>query len=746
MSGDLDPTEPDHRPVFKNRYQVERELGRGGMSVVYLARDLQLLDKRVVVKVLLDESPEKQFKLKQELEALILINHHGVVGANDSGETSEGRQFLVMEHIEGQTLRKAIKDGPLDFSRAANILRQVGDALSAVHAKNVCHRDLTPENIMLQELPNGKEHVKLIDFGIASVQDSVFGAGKDSTFAGKVSYMSPEQMDGKPNKFSDIFAMGICAYEILAGEKPFTSEEHLYSAEKCKPQPPQTLRSGLTESAGQAILKAIAFSAQDRYPSASDFGETLANALTAKEHQRADTKPLEVGHVLFTDLVGYSLLPLEQQREYLAELQSVVKDSEAFKKALARQNVTTLNTGDGMALAFFGEPTQPATCALDIGKALQCRPHLKLRMGIHSGPVYKLADINTSKNLAGGGINIAQRVMESSSAGQVVVSETTATILQPLKLWNPLLTDLGMRTVMPGEVLRLYDLAIAKTGKLAPNIYAEREPTKMSRHNNLILFYLKAAIVIGVFLIGYLLRQLSVPSDTNSEKKLESSAAADDKLPRTNPTDGLTYVWIPPGKFQMGCSPGDSECGGDETPVQVKLTKGFWLGETEVTQGAYAKVTGKEPSLFKGPNLPVENVDWNQAQAYCTAIGGKLPTEAQWEYAARGGLPQASYGALAEIAWFYLNSGAKTHPVKTEKKPNAYGLYNMLGNVWEWTSDWYVEKLQGGTDPAGPVNGEKKVVRGGSWVYDPSNLRVSYRDRDDASNHVSNLGFRCVWE
>ena len=283
MPGDTDATKLDQRLIFKDRYQVERELGRGGMSVVYLAHDLQLLNKRVVVKVLLDESqkdPYVRSKFQQELEALVRITHPGVVKALDTGEASEGRQFLVMEYIDGQTLRQAIKDGPLDFTRAANILRQVGDALSAVHSKNVCHRDLTPENIMLAKAARGDERVTLIDFGIAGVQDSEFTSEKSSHLAGKFSYMSPEQIAGNAEARTDIFAMGICAYEILTGHKPFPpSLEHLVSPEKCKPQPPQTLRPDLTESAGQAILKAIAFSAQDRYQSASDFGDAVANAL-----------------------------------------------------------------------------------------------------------------------------------------------------------------------------------------------------------------------------------------------------------------------------------------------------------------------------------------------------------------------------------------------------------------------------------------------------------------------------------
>src|ERR1043166_6819058 len=166
--------------IFNDRYELERELGRGGMSVVYLARDRQLLDKRVVIKILLDESnldPWIRQKFLPEMEALSRIDHPGVVGVLDTGLTAEGKQFLVMQYIEGQTLRSAIGKGGVSLQRAATIIRQIGQALAAAHEKGVWHRDLKPANIMLQTL-GGEDHVKLIDFGIAGIQDSQFSGEK----------------------------------------------------------------------------------------------------------------------------------------------------------------------------------------------------------------------------------------------------------------------------------------------------------------------------------------------------------------------------------------------------------------------------------------------------------------------------------------------------------------------------------------------------------------------------------------
>jgi len=217
----------------------------------------------------------------------------------------------------------------------------------------------------------------------------------------------------------------------------------------------------------------------------------------------------------------------------------------------------------------------------------------------------------------------------------------------------------------------------------------------------------------------------------------------------------LKWVSIPGGTFEMGCSLNDNTCDGDENPPHSVTVSGFEMLETEVTEAQYEAVMDGNPSCNYGggggADTPVECVDWSNAKAFCEAIGGRLPTEAEWEYAARGGTTTRYYCGddaeyLSDIAWCHVNSSGMKHSVK-KKKPNAYGLHDMLGNVDEWTNDWYdgsYYESSPSSNPQGPESGSYRVRRGGGFNYGGGSLSVSNRDGDYPSYHNYDLGIRCA--
>jgi len=224
----------------------------------------------------------------------------------------------------------------------------------------------------------------------------------------------------------------------------------------------------------------------------------------------------------------------------------------------------------------------------------------------------------------------------------------------------------------------------------------------------------------------------------------------------TDPKTGITLAYIPAGTFTMGSPAGESMRQANETQHQVTLSKPFWMGTTEVTNAQYRRfveATGhREPeywddSRFNAPNQPVVGVSWTDAVAYAKWAGMSLPTEAQWEYAARAGTTTAHWSGdseseLARVGWYWGNSDERLHAVG-EKPANAWGLHDVHGNVLEWTADWYGDYPGSSqTDPTGLGIGSYRVVRGGSWLFNASFSRVANRYLYDPDYRVSYLGFR----
>jgi serine/threonine protein kinase len=287
---------PEPGGRIKGRYLIERELGRGGVGVVFLARDERLHGMPVVIKFMLEVAEQNKWltgKFSQEAEALTRINHPGVVRVIDRDNSDDGRPFFVMEFIKGRPLRESMSAGPLDLAYTAKLVRQTGNALHAAHQQGVFHRDLKPENVMLEQLSGGDEQVKLIDFGIAKVVNPQTGNETEiAIVAGSRQYIAPEQLLSQmASPATDIYAMAIIVYEMLTGRLPFNpqGETHfLVMQELMRLQKsesfikPRSFRPDLPEAAQILLVNALSFDSARRPQNARIFAEDLAQALLGK--------------------------------------------------------------------------------------------------------------------------------------------------------------------------------------------------------------------------------------------------------------------------------------------------------------------------------------------------------------------------------------------------------------------------------------------------------------------------------
>ena len=259
-------------------------------------------------------------------------------------------------------------------------------------------------------------------------------------------------------------------------------------------------------------------------------------------------------------------------------------------------------------------------------------------------------------------------------------------------------------------------------------------------------------VFVGVLaLVGVAAWIMSAPVSVPTPSPVSASASD-----FRSPTLGA-MKWIPAGTFLMGSPSSESGSFSDETQHSVTLTRGFWLMEHEVTQGEWQVVMGANQSNFSacGPTCPVEQVSWTEIQGFLVQNSLRLPTEAEWEYACRAGMPIPNYGGgtdettLGAMAWCYYNtclgiSGCGTRPVAT-RLPNAFGLHDTLGNVWEWVNDWwaYYPSSASATNPQGPETGGGHVIRGGSWNYGDSGILRSSDRRDAGPGEAErSIGFR----
>ncbi len=508
--------------VIRGKYKILNRLGMGGMATVYRAVHIAFNEERAI-KVVNDRfSGNTELSQRFRTEAIVTrkLRHPNAVFIEDLDVMDDGRPFMVMEFVAGPMLRDTIRDeAPLAPLRAIRIAKQAASALAMAHSVGITHRDIKPENILLVHGPEG-EAAKVLDFGIAKVQSELLGANATQVqlnvtspgmVIGTPAYMSPEQADPKPNVpidgRADVYCLGTVLYEMLTGVLPFDSDSPLGMLLHQMSTPPREIEKALPRMSrypelSGTVMRCLRKKPEDRL-NAEQLVEALSRAETevlktptpsgmytpdfttsaafktlavpptptpdydSKVEKQGSLDPkLEIAHVLFLDIVGYSRLQLNAQAQVLQELQQVVTRTPEYMGA-TKDDLIALPTGDGMALSFFRNPEAPLRCALYIAAMLRQNPRVQLRMGLHSGPVYRVRDIKDNINVAGGGINFAQRVMDCGDAGHILASGTIADLLTQHHSWESCMHELGVAEVKHGVKLRIFNVHTPDAGNPA---------------------------------------------------------------------------------------------------------------------------------------------------------------------------------------------------------------------------------------------------------------------------------------
>ncbi|MFC1539751.1 SUMF1/EgtB/PvdO family nonheme iron enzyme [Candidatus Latescibacterota bacterium] len=797
------------KQAVSGRYEIVRELGRGGMAIVFLAKDKRL-EREVAIKLLPEEfHHDESFRTRFIREARVSakLSHPNIIQIHDVNELGDFTYFS-MSYIEGVPLSTVLKKGDTFDPRViARLAIHVCFALQHAHENNVIHRDIKPENILI----NKKRMPIVVDFGIAKALSEA-KLSQTGMLIGTPHYMSPEQIKtGEVDGRSDLYSLGILLYEMVVGKTPFQGLDPtalMYHQVNEIPPAPHDANDKILVEFSDLVMKTLAKNPDDRYQTAAELGKALHQFM-----QGADTSAPKAGAAAKKKAVS----PDASKRDASAPSgtsETIVAGSDE-NVARDRDSESADSIGDTLvAPKVSGKKRSPAQDKEEdesksgigvIAGAIGVISALII-VGLLGMNYLKKDDVPILENIPAQNQSVeeSQPILKSSDTGTTAPTtqgpttskpietaspktipptaapqerppqqETTPETVKTEAVVKPPVTRPESRRVdeTPSETIPAETTANAVPARPAPT-QPEREVTKVPESKP-VAERPRSAPVREIPV------ETSPPVQANEQRQIASIPKQEPEQPapvrvperevQTTPVRPqqsvatITWIPIPRGTFEMGDVQGDMPEEMMNRPVHRVTLSNFEMSRDEVTVEQYAvfikDTNHPRPTNWqiqiKFPKRPVVFVSWDDAVAFSKWVGGRLPTEAEWEYAARGGIKGGRYPwgnnppdnrANFNNDWENGNGWVKFLKDAGSYPPNKYGLNDMAGNVYEWCHDWfgpYTDRLS--TNPAGASSSNYgRVVRGGGWNTGSKYIRNSVRGPINPSEKLPHTGFRVV--
>jgi serine/threonine protein kinase/formylglycine-generating enzyme required for sulfatase activity len=743
-AGTLPPGLPEH-----SDYEMLRELGRGGMGVVYLAQNT-LMGRPEVLKVVgshLISRPGVLDRFLREIRAAAKLHHPNIVTAYSALRMGDSL-VLTMEYVEGLDLSKMVKaKGPLPVTHACNFIYQAARGLQHAHERGMVHRDIKPANLIVAR--NGKRAVvKVLDFGLAKVaiEDAGdHGLTREGQMLGTPDYIAPEQIRNAQaaDIRADIYSLGCTLYYLLTGAAPFRGDNlwDLYQAHFSMDATPLNLaRPEVPVELAALVGKMMAKDRDRRFQTPDEVAQALEPLF--REGVSSGSREISVagpsvlaGASVVEPGRGPTVLEGGTQFEVRPSQSGTIAEAPLASSAgsavidspftiLVTEDFGELRSGSVGSKSRVGTGGRALVVATVAGALGVAVLGAILAIGVKNGSMDIMNAEGGPSVKAAGGSQRKDEARKTPAAREAIEK----------KALPPAGNDLTA-SIASNSSREAGGTAPAKSSSVSPPV-AAKSPTV-------------PPTVVPV---------VSKPSEASKAVNDVAKVAQgrEGKPPVSTNMIGMKFALIPEGSFLMGSA--DPNGPVEERPQhKVTISTPFYLGLTEVTQAQYSLVMGTNPSHFSATgagkevvagrptgDYPVEQVSWLDAVEFCNklswrdrlplyyrmrgeavdvpngkGLGYRLPTEAEWEYVFRearpGPLPPGE--PLVEYGWFSVNSNGSTHPVGT-KRPNALGLYDLHGNVFEWCSDQYsIEYYKNApeVDPLGPVGMSTRIARGTGW-------------------------------